>query len=67
MNEFLGDPNSNLWYAELIAALLVASNSCAKASDAAIQAKDNEIFDLVHDMRMKLMDTASKLVKNPKA
>src|SRR3954468_9214033 len=56
----------NLQYAQFVRYLLDAADELEKACCKAVGAKNDELFKISHDAKMKLLETVGNLIKNPK-
>lgn len=54
---------SKLYLAQFVARILEAADALEKAGSCAVAAKDEQLFHLTHEMRMKCWDMASNLIK----
>ena len=57
---------SPLHYAEFIRNVLNAADQLDKAGMNLVAAKDDKLFHEIHAIRMKLLDMAESLIKNPR-
>lgn len=50
--------------AQFVAHILEAADALEKAGSSAVAAKDEQLFHITHEMRMKCWDMASDLIKD---